>query len=65
MVTCLKTHGMFLLVESGIKQSCYSNYFSSMLVFSALKILEISKSPRYVDFLSHMSSEKYHFKCYQ
>ncbi len=44
MVTCLKTHGMFLLVESGIKQSCYSNYFSSMLVFSALKIPEISKS---------------------
>lgn len=43
MVTCLKTHGMFLLVESGIKQSCYSNYFSSMLVFSALKIPEISK----------------------
>ncbi len=36
-----------------------------MLVFSALKIPEISKSLRYVDFLNHMSPEKYHFKCYQ
>lgn len=59
MVPCKNT---FLLVEP---TPCIYYSFSSILASSALKILEISKSLRHVYFLNHLSSEKYHFKCYQ